>query len=467
MIKTILYYEWKLFLRNKGILVALVMMLLTGLYSVYYAKSFQEAQLSTIHTLDTAYQNRIKTQLDNFSADTSTKEGKARYKNAHDPFMNEWATRPMIWKNPQPLQALSIGQSDNQPFYFGLWVYNDNVYTNKKIELRNPDKLQAGNFDLSFVIVYLFPLLIIAFGYAVYSSDREQGTVDPLKAQGIPVHRIILGRLLFRFIIIGALNMLLALLAFIFNGIYSAVLAGAWLLISSAYIFFWFCLVYLVAMAEKSSSLSALLLISCWILLLMVIPAFFSDSQKQKDAERIGISDAEREYSIHLWRLWQSKSPHLLDTLYKADPQWTQTPIKDTDDARSVAYSYLNIMHLNNQGWQADSMLYMQQQNQLSYRLLNPAYCAQYAFNQLAGTEADQFIGFKKAAAAYHKQRVAFLGRLRISETPFTITVLKSYPVFRQPENPVSVERLMKLVWPLLALSLLCWLTATAMHSRK
>lgn len=467
MIKTILYYEWKILLRNKGILVALALMLLTGLYSIYYGKSFHGAQFCTIHTLDTAYQNRVQAQIKNFTADTSTKEGKASYRNAHDPFLNEWFTRPMIWKTPGPLQALSIGQGDNQPFYFGLWVYNDNIYTSKQIELRNPDKLQAGNFDLSFVIIYLFPLLIIAFSYAVYSSDREQGTADLLTAQGISFHRIIVGRLLFRFIIIGILNIVLALLAFLFNGIFSASLLGAWLLISSAYILFWLSLVYVVVMLRKSSSLSALLLISWWVLLLLVVPAFFTDSQKQKDAERIGLSDAEREYSIHLWKLWRSKSPHLLDTFYTVEPRWRQFPVKDTSEFRSVAYSYLTILYLNNKGWQADSIQYVQQQAQLNYRLLNPAYCAQYAFNQLAGSETDQFIEFRKAAAAYHLQRTAHLGVLRISGKPFTIEEIKGYPIFRQPGSAVNVKRIAQLAWPLLLLSLLCWLAGAVLKNSK
>ncbi|MFT3750200.1 MAG: ABC transporter permease subunit [Agriterribacter sp.] len=465
--KTVFQYEWKIFRRNKAMLAALAVMLLVGLYAVYYAHSFNATQLRTIYTLDTACQNRVQTQVNNFTADTSTKEGKDKYRYAHDPFMNEWFTRPMIWKKPEPLQPFSIGQSDNQPFFFGLWVYNDNIYTSKKIELRNPDKLQAGNFDLAFVIIYLFPLLIITFCYSVYASDKERGIHALVNAHGISFHQIIGGRFLFRLVIVAGLNSLLAILAFAANGIISVVLLGTWLLISLLYIFFLFSLAYLIVMFRKSSSLSALLLVSGWIVLLLVIPPLFNDAQKQQDAERVGLSDADREYGMHLWKLWQSKSPHLFDTLYLVEPQWKQYAVKDSDEVRSIAYSYLDIVHLNQKGWEADSLLLDQQHEQLKYRLLNPAYTAQYALNQLAGTETDQFIQFRKSAAAYHRQRAAYLSNLRMSGEPFTIEKLQGYPVFKQPGVSLTSRQVLQSMYPLVALSLVCLIAAIILQSRK
>ncbi|MFT3948181.1 MAG: ABC transporter permease subunit [Agriterribacter sp.] len=467
IIKTVFQYEWKLFRRNKAMLAALSVMLLVGLYAIYYAHSFNATQLRTIYTLDTACQNRMQTQVNNFAADTSTKEGKDKYKHAHDPFMNEWFMRSMIWKTPEPLQALSIGQSDNQPFFFGLWVYNDNIYTSKKIELRNPDKLQAGNFDLAFVIIYLFPLLIIAFNYSVYSNDMERGTYALLRAHGISLNRIISGRLLFRLAFVEGLNILLTVLAFAANDIFSIALFSAWLFISSMYIFFWFSLAYLIVMFRKSSTLSALLLISSWIALLLVIPPIFNDAQKEHDAERIELSDADREYSIHLWDLWQSKSPHLFDTLYIIEPQWKQYAVKDSEEMRSVAYSYLDIVHLNQKGWEADSLLLVRQHQQLTYRLLNPAYTAQYALNQLAGTETDKFIQFRKSAAAYHRQRAGYLAALRIPAKPFTMQELKGYPVFKQPALSPTFRQVPELAYPLVILMLVCWIAAIILRNPK
>lgn len=175
MIKHIFQYEWLLLRRDKFRMATLLFMLLVGFYALYYGHSFQQKQMATVYSLDTAYKNRVQKQIENYAADTSTKEGKSAYENAHDPFMNEWYTHPVIFKKPSALQALSIGQSDNQPFYNEIWLYNDNIYTSKQLELRNPDKLLAGNFDLAFVLIYLVPLLIIAFSYSVFSQDKESG----------------------------------------------------------------------------------------------------------------------------------------------------------------------------------------------------------------------------------------------------------------------------------------------------
>jgi ABC-2 type transport system permease protein len=41
-------------------------------------------------------------------------------------------------------------------------------------ELPNPVNLLAGNFDLAFVLIYLFPLLLIVFCYGLFSAEREK-----------------------------------------------------------------------------------------------------------------------------------------------------------------------------------------------------------------------------------------------------------------------------------------------------
>ncbi|MEP6712972.1 MAG: ABC transporter permease subunit [Ferruginibacter sp.] len=464
--KNILQYEWKLFLRSKLMVSAWVLMFVIGLYALYYGKSFTQTQATSIYTMDTAYQGRVQKQIQSFSADTTTKEGKAAYNNAVDPFMSEWLTHYMLWKKPTELQTLSIGQSDNQPFYYYIGSYYDNVYTNKQIELRNPQKLLAGNFDLAFVLTYLLPLLIIAFCYSLVSNDKEAGISTILNAQGISLQRLLNGRILFRLLLVISLFMLLSSIGFIMNGIHSFSNISAWLLIGSSYLLFWFALAYAIVSLRKNSVITALILVSSWIFFLLLMPSLISNTSQANDAERIEISDADREYSQYLWDYWQSKTTALIDTFYTVVPQWKKYGIKDTNEVNSVAYSYLDIAYMNTTGWKEDSAILEQQHNLDRYKCFNPAYTVQNAINLLAGTESNQFTLFRKAAADYHLERTAYLSEIRLKGKPLTIAGYKGYPLFNQPAYSFNARKVLQWIWTLWLLTILLYASGLLLHKK-
>jgi ABC-2 type transport system permease protein len=63
---------------------------------------------------------------------------------------------------PAATGALAIGQSDLYPYYFKISTNSKETFANND-EIENPVHLLAGRFDLAFVIVYLLPLVILAF----------------------------------------------------------------------------------------------------------------------------------------------------------------------------------------------------------------------------------------------------------------------------------------------------------------
>ena len=83
-----------------------------------------------------------------------------------------------------PLAALSIGQKDVTPSVQSVKIL---TLEGQKYDtdLVNPTKLLFGNLDLSFIIVYVFPLLIIAFSYNLRSEEEEAGTWRMVRC---PIH---------------------------------------------------------------------------------------------------------------------------------------------------------------------------------------------------------------------------------------------------------------------------------------
>ena len=63
--------------------------------------------------------------------------------------------------DPMPLAPLAVGQSDLLPYYLKVTTGGRQGVL-KGDEIENPTNLLTGRFDLAFVIVVLFPLLILA-----------------------------------------------------------------------------------------------------------------------------------------------------------------------------------------------------------------------------------------------------------------------------------------------------------------
>lgn len=438
MMKNILSFEWKLFIRSKTEVLVWLFMLASGLYAVFYGASFQQRQQEVVSRIDSSYTARIQKQLDGFTADTTTQDGKTAYLYSTNPFLNENRVGTTVWKTPEPLQALSIGQSDNQPFYYNLGAYR-NVYLSGHGELRNPDKLLAGNFDLAFVFLYLFPLLIIVYTYSAVSKDKEAGIAPLLLAQGVSFRRFLSGRLLFRFLMVFVLVILLSLTGYGINRVpFDTFLP--WLLIVIMYLLFWFAVVYLVLSFRKSSAVSALILVSIWVLFLFFIPSALNNRYDPEDPENVHLSDLGREYSRGLWEMDKAR---LIDTLFRVKPEWARYPVKDSNVVRSVAYSYLNMLKLNEEGWNIDRTIMTDQKKHRKLDIINPAFSVQRALNNLAGTETDFYASFRKDASDYQAERLEVIHDYRLSGRKFTKEDFLGLPEFRVEKDRRGLNALL------------------------
>ena len=88
---------------------------------------------------------------------------------------------------PLALTPLAIGQSDLLPSYYRMSTDAREAILSA-VEIENPRTLMTGRFDLAFVIVYLYPLLILVLSYNLLSAEKEQGTL-PLVPQPVSLAR--------------------------------------------------------------------------------------------------------------------------------------------------------------------------------------------------------------------------------------------------------------------------------------
>src|SRR3546814_3816686 len=65
-------------------------------------------------------------------------------------------------------------------------------------EIENPLNLMTGTFDISFVVIFLLPVFIIALTYDMLSGEKESGTLALAMTQPVSLRTFMAGKLLSR-----------------------------------------------------------------------------------------------------------------------------------------------------------------------------------------------------------------------------------------------------------------------------
>ena len=171
-----------------------------------------------------------------------------------------------------PLNGLSIGQRDvNNSIQF---INIRNLEAQKyDADLYNPVNLLTGNLDFGFVLIYLFPLLILAVCYNLLSEEQEGGTWPLLSVQSRAPVQVLVQKLLVRAVVIyGLLAVLFALAIPVLSLPFDAALVAA-IGLAVAYLLFWFTICFWIVSWKQASAINAVSLLTIWVILTFILPA--------------------------------------------------------------------------------------------------------------------------------------------------------------------------------------------------
>jgi ABC-2 type transport system permease protein len=179
--------------------------------------------------------------------------------------------------------VLAIGQSDLIPssYKVGLdgrleWQARGRVAQ----QLEHPLLLKAGRFDLAFVILYLYPLVILAIGAGMITSEKEAGTLHLLLSQPIPLRTLVIGKVCARAVLTLACALGVSYAALLLAGMPADGGAAARLLVWSAAVViyggFWLGLCVLINAFARSAAAAALMLAVAWLALLVIVPSLIN-----------------------------------------------------------------------------------------------------------------------------------------------------------------------------------------------
>jgi len=484
-INTIFRFEWQQLVRATLMRWLLLLLTACSCYAIYYGNqsiAMQVKNIAFLEHLSDSTKQVFHNYFTNKQVADSMRFGWADMNSLYDGFTTEnYLENNVAVNKPNRLSHLSIGQRDIYPVYRKVTArslyYDGNGISldDKYAETNNPHKLLAGNFDLSFVFLYLFPLLIIALCYNILSEEKEQGTFPILNTQPVTLIKIVAYKFLFKFLLVVALVAIYSLLGYIFSPVkqpYPLLSFLSWLIILSSYMLFWFAIAFLIVSLKYNSSVSALSLVGCWMLFLIIIPSLINNyvAANYKISSR---TKFVREVGKQIGSIWEMNDSITLPVYYNAFPQFAVNPLKplwtDKDSYDSLSKNEdidtrynkkLLLYHfILDQNIKAQLAVYNQQITDKliaaeKFAWLNPAVTTQEALNDISASGYRQNQQFRNATAAYQDTVFNTTNRFIFGDKKLTLDDYKSYPPFRIDNTSINTKEVISAIALLLVLSL-------------
>ncbi|MDQ1857247.1 DUF3526 domain-containing protein [Chryseobacterium sp. WLY505] len=387
-------YLYTQFYRNKAYIIALLFLLIAGLMAIYTGKKFLDRNEDII-SKSGAFQKESIERNTKFHKDDL---GLVLY----------YIKFNLVNETPK-LAALNIGMRDLNPSIQGVTIRNleEQRYN---ADFYNPANAAVGNFDFSFVIVFLFPLVIVAFCYNLISEEEERGTWKLLSVQSGNLQKLLDQKMFIRLLAVTVVYLALMIIASVWikiplDSYYIAFMVSGWL-----YILFWFALCRWIVSFRKSSAQNALILLTVWVGINFIIPMSCNILiQKIYPVhESLKAVMEQREGYHNKWD--EAKSP-TMEKFYKAYPQYSNFKVEENDVFTWTWYYAMQ--HMGDVESAKSSEQYtekMQKRNQAANYLgyLLPNLHTQLVESHLAKSDMQNHLQYAASLKKFHEKKRLF-----------------------------------------------------------
>lgn len=400
-----LQLELKNFLAGRAVVTGLVVIFLAGLYALEHGRRVIAAQQNVIAATPALQQAHLEKML----AQHATPDPlNALY------YLNFFTTH-----EPSSYAPLSIGLRDVNPFNLKIRVLTleGQLYDG---DISNPATLALGNFDLTFLLVFLYPLLIIAFTHNTLSSEQEQGIWPLLCSQPVAAGKVLALKACLRFLPIVAVWGLTLLVALVWLRLPLDRRFGFITLISLAYLLFWFAASWFVMSFKRSSNFNALTLLGVWLTLTILLPAALNVALATwlPVPEAFAVTVKQRE-GYH--QQWDRPKAETMQRFFQRYPEYAafQAPADKFSWGWYYAAQHLGDEDAAESSAQLRAKLQQRQQWMRRLAWVVPTINAQAAFNQIAQTELENHLAYLDSVGAFHEQaRRYFYPALMCNDAP-------------------------------------------------
>lgn len=272
-------FEWKHFIRNPFKMVAVLLFMIAGIYGLHNGHDLYQNQMAEIEKI----QEKVETDKQEYLA--KYEEGKLTDENRpwidmSTPFWAIWYSPTYYYKTPSPAMVYNIGQAEQYGFYKNVTFWASPYDSDMAEEIANPERLQTGTLDFTFVMLFLLPLLLLILVYNLKSSETESGYMSLIEVQSASKYKWLLTRYLFYALFTTFVLIILLLYGAMLTDVFASA-GGAFLhvlIFSLLYLLFWTLVFYLISINAKSILGNTLKMVSAWLVFAFIIPAIVHQS---------------------------------------------------------------------------------------------------------------------------------------------------------------------------------------------
>lgn len=381
---------FKQFLRTRLCQLGLILMLILGIISIMIGRQFLNSQEKMVAQVEKKQLDHIRRNADLHKDDIG---------------LLLYYLKFSLVNEVSPLAALSIGQKDITP---GVESVNILTLEGQKYEadLINPVKLLYGNLDLSFLLVYILPLLVIAFTYNLRSEEVETGTWKLVSVTCKSGFCFLLDKLVVRAILIFAVMALLFVLAWIVLDIPLNVLFLEFMVLGLLYLTFWLVLGFWIISLKRDSSFNALTLFSIWLIQVVLLPAalnnFIIDKYPISEAFTTMIKQRDGYH-----KKWDTNKRASIEKFYEHYPRFKHfgyPPEEGFNWLWYYAMQYLGDEESRAESEAMNKKIELREQLSRKWAPFVPSMHAQLAFNDMAGTSLSHYMDFLQHTNLFHEE---------------------------------------------------------------
>ena len=440
----------KQFFRSKTVLLAFGILMLLGILGISTGKQFLNQKQTAIEKTTEKQRKHIENQVHLHKDDIGLLLYYLKFS-----FIN----------NLQPTAGIAIGQSDVNPHIQNVKILN---LEGQKYDtdLVNPMRLQVGNLDLSFLIIFLFPLVIIALNFNILSEEEENGTWKMVTLQGKSTFQYLIMKLSIRLVFVSIVLAVLFILAKVILSIPFSSDFINMIIISYIYIFFWFALCFFVIILRNSSNTNAITLLTSWLVLVVFLPVLVNNyiTNKYPVGEALSMTIKQRD-EYH--KRWDTDKQETMKKFYAHYPQFSKYKVEDK--GFSWVWYYAMQQMGDDESKLERSQMYdkIEKRAELSKQIAQffPPLQIQLSMNTIANTSLAQHVKFLNATSDFHeRKRLDFYPRIFENENVNSVDWKNYKPEFFKAENNFS---LIKTIIPILLLTLILLGSSLLIHFRK
>ncbi|MFA9187428.1 DUF3526 domain-containing protein [Flavobacterium sp. FBOR7N2.3] len=380
---------FKNFFRSKGTKIGLLFLFLLGIISLLIGQQYQEKQ------------QKNSTDVIHYQ-----KEHIARNAKFHQDEMGLllYYLKFSLVNTNIPINSLAIGQRDVNPSIQSVTIRGLEAQKYDS-ELNNPNNLLLGNIDFSFVLIYLFPLMIIAFTYNIISEEKESGTWKIVVVQSKNTFLHIVKLFYIRILTILALLSVVLLIAVFYLNIPLDSAFFAFYGLSVLYILFWFASCFYIVSLQKSSNFNAVILLTIWLILIVVLPASINTYlvNKYPVPEALELTLKQRNAYHEKWDM--DKKP-TVDKFMSHYPQFKNYSLPNTEFNWLWYYAMQQMSDDESRVQSSELVAKLIQRNSASQTIAQyiPTLHAQIQLNEIAKADLGNQLLFLKATEDFHEK---------------------------------------------------------------